>query len=80
MLCNSNGGKEGFFGRRVVCGIALEKNVAANAVQEGVSPMFSGLGRERQSFVNPGQGSLASLSAWNSASKPQISGTLRLFP
>ena len=48
----------GFLSAGGILGIGLCEDVAADAVQEGVGPVFSGLLRERQRFIDPRQGSL----------------------
>jgi hypothetical protein len=57
-LCDGDGGAEGLFGRHRVRAIALEQDCAADAVEQGVGPVLTGLIRERQRFVDPAQGSV----------------------
>src|SRR5215813_12755804 len=57
-------------GRRRIRWIALEQNLAAQAMQESVAPVFSCLSCEDQRFVDPGI----------SASRPWKNGTKSLFP
>ena len=52
LLRNGDGSEEGFLGRRRVRRIALEQNLAADAMQKGVAPSFSSLGGEGQRFVD----------------------------
>ena len=52
---DSDGGEEGVLGGRYIRRIVLEQDLATDAVQEGISSMFSRLIRERQSFVDPSQ-------------------------
>jgi len=58
LLRNSDGGEECFLRRRRVRRIALQQDLAADAVQECVAEMFSGLVRQSQCFIDPSQGSL----------------------
>ena len=65
LLCNRDGGEERFLRWRSIRRIALEQNLAADAVEERIGPMFAGLARERQRFVNPRQGFFRVLSGLN---------------
>ena len=55
LLRDGDGGEECFLGGRGVRWIALEQDLAADAMQESVGPVFSRLVRERQCFIDPGQ-------------------------
>ena len=56
LLRDGDGGEEGGFGGGGVGGVLFEEDFAANAMESGVEPMLSGLARQRQRFVDPGQG------------------------
>ena len=56
LLRDGDGGEEGGFGGGGVGGVLFEEDFAANAVESGVEPMLSGLARQRQRFIDPGQG------------------------
>jgi hypothetical protein len=53
---DGDGSEEGFLGRRSVCRIALEQNLAADAMQESVGPAIAGLLRQRQRVLDSDQG------------------------
>jgi nucleotide-binding universal stress UspA family protein len=57
LLGDGNGGEECFLGWRCIRGIAPEQNLAADAVQQRVGPMFSRLTHERQRVLDAGQSS-----------------------
>ena len=61
LLRDGDSGEECFLGRRRVRRIALQQNLAADAVQESVALVFSRLAREHQCFVDPAQGFLGAL-------------------
>ena len=52
LLRYSDGGEEGFLGRRGVSGLVLEQNLAADAVQERVAPVLTCVARARQPRVD----------------------------
>ena len=56
LLRDGDGGEEGGFGGGGVGGVLFEEDFAADAMESGVEPMLSGLARQRQRFVDPGQG------------------------
>ena len=56
LLRDGDGGEEGGFGGAGFGGVLFEEDFAANAMRVGVEPMLSGLARQRQRFVDPGQG------------------------
>ena len=51
--CDSDGRKEGGFGGGGVGGVLFDEDFAADAVKSGVEPMFAGLARQRQRFIDP---------------------------
>jgi hypothetical protein len=51
LLRDGDGGQERGFG-----GVLFGEDFAANAMQPSVEPMFSGLARERQRFIDYGKG------------------------
>ena len=55
---DGDGGLERLLGRRCFGRIALEQDLAANAVEHGVSPVLAGLIRERKRLVDPAQGAV----------------------
>ena len=55
LLRDGDGGEEGGFGGGGVGGVLFEEDFAADAMESGVEPMLSGLARQRQRFVDPGQ-------------------------
>ena len=55
LLRDGDGGEEGGFGGGGVGGVLFEEDFAANAVEAGVEPIRSGLARQRQRFIDPGQ-------------------------
>ena len=61
LLRDGDGGEEGGFGGSGVGGVLLQEDFAANAVEGGVEPMLSGFGRQRQRFVDRGEGRLRAL-------------------
>src|SRR5277367_6785828 len=56
LLRDSDGGEEGGFGGGGIGGVLFEQDFAANAVKSGVEPMLSGLARQRQRYIDSGQG------------------------
>ena len=56
LLRDGDGGEEGGFGGGGVGGVLFEEDFAADAMESGVEPMLSGLARQRQRSVDPGQG------------------------
>src|SRR5208282_4030415 len=56
LACDGHGGEIGFLGAGGIFGIGLKKDVAADAVQEGVGPTFACLLRRGQRFVDPRHG------------------------
>ena len=56
LLRDGDGGEEGGFGGGGVGGVLFEEDFAANAMESGVEPMLSGLARQRQRFIDLGQG------------------------
>jgi hypothetical protein len=55
LLRDGDGGEERILGRRRIDRIALEQDLAAQAMEERVAPVFSCLTCESQRFVDPGQ-------------------------
>ena len=56
LLRDGDGGEEGGFGGGGVGGVLFEEDFAADAMESGVEPMLSGLARQRQRFVDAGEG------------------------
>ena len=54
LLCDGDGGLEGFFGRRGVGEIALQQDFAAEPIEVRVSEMLPCLIRDRQPLVDLG--------------------------
>jgi hypothetical protein len=61
LLRDGDGGAEGGFGGDGVGGVLFAEDFAANAMEGGVGAMLAGLARQRQRFVDPGQGGLRAL-------------------
>jgi hypothetical protein len=57
LLRDGDCGEERLLGRRRVGRIALEQNLAAQAMEESVALVLSCLVCESEGFVDPGQGS-----------------------
>jgi hypothetical protein len=49
--------EECLFGRHCILRIALEQNLAAQAIEESVAPALSCLACESERFIDPGEGS-----------------------
>ena len=81
LLRDGDGGEEGGFGGGGVGGVLFEEDFAANAVESGVEPMLSGLARQRQRFVDPGQGGFrASPLGFDFREQPSIERQKNLLP
>ena len=53
LLRDGDRGEECFFRRRRVSRIALQQNLAADAIQESIAPAFFCLPCKRQRFIDP---------------------------